>query len=42
MRQMLTRRRAAHHSSGLEMDTRQAIHAFLLARYIEWFRGDNA
>jgi len=42
MRQMLTRRRAARHSSGLEMDTRQAMHAFLLARYIEWFRGDNA
>jgi asparagine synthase (glutamine-hydrolysing) len=42
MRRMLGRRAAGRHSSGSEMDTRQAMHAFLLARYIEWFRGENA
>jgi asparagine synthase (glutamine-hydrolysing) len=41
MRRMLTRRSAGRHRSGSEMDTRQAMHTFLLARYIEWFRGDN-
>jgi asparagine synthase (glutamine-hydrolysing) len=42
MRAMLTRRTAARHNSGNENDTRQAMFAFLTARYIEWFRGDNA
>ena len=42
MRQMLTRRRVEDHNSGNEYDTRQAQLAFLYARYIEWFRGDNA
>lgn len=42
MRQMLTRRRLEDHRSGNEYDTRQAQLAFLYARYIEWFRGDNA
>jgi asparagine synthase (glutamine-hydrolysing) len=42
MRAMLTRRRIEEHASGNEYDTRQAMLAFLTARYIEWFRGDNA
>ncbi len=42
MRKMLTRRRLQDHNSGNEYDTRQAQLAFLKARYIEWFRGDNA
>jgi asparagine synthase (glutamine-hydrolysing) len=42
MRQMLTRRSIEEHASGNEYDTRQAQLAFLAARYIEWFRGDNA
>ncbi len=42
MRRMLTRRRLEDHNSGNEYDTRQAQLAFLCARYIEWFRGDNA
>jgi asparagine synthase (glutamine-hydrolysing) len=41
MRAMLTRRRIEQHSSGNEYDTRQALLAFLSARYIEWFRRDN-
>lgn len=42
MRAMLTRRRIEQHASGNEYDTRQAMLAFLTARYIEWFRRDNA
>jgi asparagine synthase (glutamine-hydrolysing) len=42
MRAMLTRRTIEQHNSGNEYDTRQAQVAFLAARYIEWFRGDNA
>ena len=42
MRAMLTRRSVEQHNSGNEYDTRQAQLAFLTARYIEWFRGDNA
>ena len=42
MRAMLTRRTVEQHASGNEYDTRQAMLAFLVARYIEWFRGDNA
>jgi len=41
MRRMLTRRRPDQHASGNEFDTRQALAAFIWARYIEWFRGDN-
>jgi len=41
MRAMLTRRTIEQHNSGNEFDTRQAQLAFLAARYIEWFRGDN-
>ena len=41
MRVMLTRRTIERHSSGNEYDTRQAMLAFLAARYIEWFRGNN-
>jgi asparagine synthase (glutamine-hydrolysing) len=41
MRRMLTRRRADQHNSGNEFDTRQAMLAFLQARYIEWFSGAN-
>jgi asparagine synthase (glutamine-hydrolysing) len=42
MRAMLTRRTIEQHASGNEYDTRQAMLAFLAARYVEWFRGDNA
>jgi len=42
MRAMLTRRTVEQHASGNEYDTRQAMLAFLTARYIEWFRRDNA
>ena len=42
MRAMLTRRRVGEHASGNEADTRHAMLAFLAARYVEWFRGDNA
>jgi asparagine synthase (glutamine-hydrolysing) len=42
MRAMLTRRTVEQHASGNEYDTHQAMGAFLAARYIEWFRGDNA
>lgn len=42
MRAMLTRRTIEQHASGNEYDTRQGQLAFLAARYIEWFRGDNA
>ncbi len=42
MRAMLTRRTAEQHMSGREPDTGQAMLAFMAARYIEWFRGDNA
>lgn len=41
MRKMLTRRTVEQHRSGFEYDTQQAMLAFLAARYIEWFRGDN-
>jgi asparagine synthase (glutamine-hydrolysing) len=41
MRKMLTRRTVAQHNSGNEYDTGQAVQAFIAARYIEWFRGDN-
>jgi len=42
MRRMLTRRHIDQHASGNELDTRQATLSFLLARYVEWFRRDNA
>jgi len=42
MRAMLTRRNVAQHASGNEYDTHQALLAFIAARYMEWFRGDNA
>jgi asparagine synthase (glutamine-hydrolysing) len=42
MRTMLTRRSADQHASGNEYDTHQAMLAFIAARYMEWFRGDNA
>jgi asparagine synthase (glutamine-hydrolysing) len=42
MRAMLTRRTVEQNNSGNEYDTQQAMLAFLSARYIEWFRGDNA
>lgn len=41
MRAMLTRRTVEQHASGNEYNTRQAVLAFLFARYVEWFRGDN-
>ena len=41
MRAMLTRRSVEQHASGAELETGQAMLAFLNARYIEWFRGDN-
>ncbi len=41
MRAMLTRRGIEQHASGNEFDMRQAMTAFIAARYVEWFRGDN-
>ena len=41
MRRMLTRRSVEQHASGDEYDVRQALLAFITARYIEWFRRDN-
>jgi asparagine synthase (glutamine-hydrolysing) len=41
MRAMLTRRSIEEDASRNEYETRQAQLAFLAARYIEWFRGDN-
>ena len=41
MRRMLTRRRIDQHASGNEFDIRQAMRAFVIARYIEWFNGGN-
>ena len=41
MRAMLTRRGIEQHASGNEFDTRQAMTAFIAARYVEWFWGDN-
>jgi asparagine synthase (glutamine-hydrolysing) len=42
VRAMLTRRTLEQHASGNEYDTQQAMLTFMAARYIEWFRGDNA
>lgn len=42
MRAMLRRRAIHQHASGNEVGTRQATRAFLAARYMEWFRGDNS
>jgi len=42
VRRMLTQRPIEQHRSGSEYDTHQAVSAFLRARYIEWFRRDNA
>jgi asparagine synthase (glutamine-hydrolysing) len=42
MRAMLIRRTVDQHASGNEYDVRQGQLAFLAARYIEWFRGENA
>ena len=42
MRKMLTRRKIDQHASGHEFDINQAMVAFLAARYIEWFRGENS
>ena len=42
MRKMLTRRTLDQHASGNEYDTQQAVLAFIAARYLAWFRGDNA
>ena len=42
MRDMLTRRTARQRAAGNSTDTHQAVNAFLVARHIEWFRGDNA
>ncbi len=41
MRQMLTQRGDDQHASGDEYDTRQAVNAFIAARWLEYFRGDN-
>lgn len=41
MRSMLSRRTIEQHVSGNEFDTQQAMLAFIAARYMEWFRGDN-
>lgn len=42
MRRMLTRRPIDRHASGLEFEVYASLGAFSMARFIEWFRGDNA
>ncbi len=42
MRSMLTLRSIDQHASGNEYDTQQALLAFLIARYVEWFRAGNS
>jgi asparagine synthase (glutamine-hydrolysing) len=42
MRAMFSRRAVDEHASGNEYDTRQALYAFISARFLEWFRRDNA
>jgi hypothetical protein len=37
----LAARELDDHNSGWEQETQLALHAFVLARYVEWFRRDN-
>jgi asparagine synthase (glutamine-hydrolysing) len=41
VRKLLAARGAEDHNSGWEHETRSAMHGFMIARYIEWFRRDN-
>lgn len=42
IRALLAARGPDDHNSGWEQETQLALGGFLVARYIEWFRGDNA
>jgi asparagine synthase (glutamine-hydrolysing) len=41
IRRLLAARGPDDHNSGWEQETQLALHGYLVARYIEWFRRDN-
>ncbi len=41
IRRLLAARGADDHNSGWEQETQLALHGFVVARYLEWFRRDN-
>ncbi len=41
IRRLLAARGPDDHNSGWEQETQLALHGFLVARYLEWFRRDN-
>lgn len=41
IRRLLAARGADDHNSGWEPETQMAMHGYCVARYVEWFRGDN-
>ena len=41
IRRLLAARGVDDHNSGWEQETQLALHGYLVARYIEWFRRDN-
>ncbi|MGB7036537.1 MAG: asparagine synthase C-terminal domain-containing protein, partial [Xanthobacteraceae bacterium] len=41
IRRLLAARGPDDHNSGWEQETQLAVHGFLVARYLEWFRRDN-
>ncbi len=41
IRRLLAVRGPDDHNSGWEQETQLAVHGFLVARYLEWFRRDN-
>jgi asparagine synthase (glutamine-hydrolysing) len=41
IRRLLASRGPDDHNSGWEQETQLALHGYLVARYIEWFRRDN-
>lgn len=42
IRALLAARGPDDHNSGWEQETQLALSGFLVARYVQWFRGDNA
>jgi asparagine synthase (glutamine-hydrolysing) len=42
IRLLLAARGPDDHNSGWEQEMQLALSGFLIARYVEWFRGDNA
>jgi asparagine synthase (glutamine-hydrolysing) len=41
IRSLLAARGPEDHNSGWEQETQLALHGYLIARYVEWFRRDN-